>query len=405
MDALLQTKHMKRICILILLIIWGYSVIASTGTPGDSIGVKQLNGESFILYKVGQGETIYSVSRKYGIPYSIIASSNPGIDLNNVKAGQQILVPADTNIPAAVQNTTVVSPSTTGAAMHTHIVEKGETLYRISKNYNVEINALLKTNPEIGRDYAVKTGQKITIPNGYATVATVHADSKSEPEAQVTGNKKNDVVIEKEETNINIETPATDNKKQVKIEDADSKNKSAQTANSTTSAKAIKDEETKENTTVEIKQEAAVSSADKIDLTKNTSIAGDTISNFNYSSTTIDKTKSFAQIFAEYPYMNLTPISEKGVCTWIDGSSSFKIQADRYYALANSSPIGSIVKIRNLMNNRVIYAKVIGTLSAEEVSEKVIVKLSAGASEKLNVLDNRFVVEVIHFEPNTDSSK
>ncbi len=57
------------------------------------------------------------------------------------------------------------------------------------------------------------------------------------------------------------------------------------------------------------------------------------------------------------------------------------------------------------MNNRVIFAKVIGTLTASEVNEKVVIKLSSGAAETLNVLDKRFASEISYYEPAEQGKK
>ena len=111
---------------------------------------------------------------------------------------------------------------------------------------------------------------------------------------------------------------------------------------------------------------------------------------------TADKTKSFAQLYAGYLSTDMIATSEKGVATWIE-NNGIQTANDRFYALHSTAPIGSIVKVRNLMNNRTIYAKVIGSLSESEKQEKVLIKLSAGAAERLNVLDNRFVVEMTYY--------
>ena len=44
----------------------------------------------------------------------------------------------------------------------------------------------------------------------------------------------------------------------------------------------------------------------------------------------------------------------------------------------------------------------IGTLSKEEVNDKVLVKLTSGAAEKLNVLDSRFVSEITYYQVGKD---
>ncbi|MBC8046605.1 MAG: LysM peptidoglycan-binding domain-containing protein [Fimbriimonadaceae bacterium] len=288
MQITLEDKNMKRICLLIILVICALSVFSAPNyAKGDSVGIKNIDGNTYIIYKISGGETAYAVSRKYGIPFSSIAAANPDVDMNGIKAGQDILVPA--------KHHTSVS--------HTETSEvKKETKQEIKK-------AELPIND------------------------VVIDDDKSKAVSEE--------INTEEVSGINVETTAT-------------------------------------NSPVDIQSST---------LPKT------------------DKNKPFSTTFAEYPYNStLVSASDKGVATWIDGSNDLSITNERYYALHNSAPIGSVIKIRNLMNNRTIYAKVIGTLSAGEVNEKVTVKLSAGAAEKLNVLDNRFVVETTYFTVKNSST-
>ncbi len=316
MEVLLQNKNMKRICLLILLVVWAWSLMAA---PIDSVGVKNISGQSFIVYQLSAGETVYAISRKYNVSFQSITEANPGVDMNAIKLGQEILIP----------QINTYTTSTKSANSSFHIVAKGETVYSISKQYSTEVSELQKLNPEI-KDNAIKIGQVLTIPQQPS--ASVQKDYTLVEE-------NSQLIIAKEETNNTTET------------------------------------------LTEIKSEPEIV----------------------YSKP--DKNKSFAQQYAEYQFMDMVTVSEKGVATWIDGSADMQITNGRYYALNNEAPIGSIVKVRNLMNNREIYAKVIGTLSDTEVSDKTLIKLSAGAAEQLNVLDARFVSEISHYEAREEVKK
>src|SRR5689334_1941564 len=107
MEALLQDKNLKRICILILISLWAWSVFGET--PGDSVGLKTFEGKAFIVYQVSAGETAYAVSRKYGIPFKEIAAANPGTDMGALKAGQQIFVPVSASTTSVPQNNSTVN--------------------------------------------------------------------------------------------------------------------------------------------------------------------------------------------------------------------------------------------------------------------------------------------------------
>ena len=82
------------------------------------IPVKDKKGN---VHTVVAGETLYSLARNNGITIQDILDANPGIAENGLKAGQTIVIPVIS--PNAVQ------PDN----MDTHIVQKGETIYKISK--------------------------------------------------------------------------------------------------------------------------------------------------------------------------------------------------------------------------------------------------------------------------------
>ncbi|MBC8172825.1 MAG: LysM peptidoglycan-binding domain-containing protein [Chitinophagales bacterium] len=358
MQITLQDKNMKRICLVIVLAIWALSVFSAPAYhhKGDSVGVKQVDGSAFIIYKVSGGETVYAVSRKYGVPFANIVSANPGVDMNTVKAGQSILVPVPEHPhPGAKKSATEVreeKTNTSQTVISNHTVAKGETMYSISKRYNVPITDLTHLNPEV-KNYEIKEGQQVRIP---------------------VSEKTNPVIVTTKKDDSVIEAVKGERVKEVKEEKEIGLERAEDPVIESTTPK----EETK------IKEETEMTPADR-----------------EISSSTLpvtDKNKPFSETFTEYAYTDgLISAEEKGVATWIEGSNDMSTVNDRFYALHNSAPIGSVIKIRNLMNNRVIYAKVIGNLSSTEINEKVMVKLSAGAAQKLNVLDTRFVVEATYF--------
>ena len=78
---------------------------------------------------VGAGETLYSISRIYGIKVEDLISMN-GIVNNQIKPGQRLLV----------KKTQAESKSVK------HTVQAGETLYSISKRYNVTVASIKAAN-------------------------------------------------------------------------------------------------------------------------------------------------------------------------------------------------------------------------------------------------------------------
>lgn len=131
--------------------------MASTVQPLDSVGIKEVNGKFFILHKVEKGEGLYAIARRYKTSVDEIKNANPEAG-EGLKVGQIILVPFDR--PATKQ------PEPPKEAVILHVVKSGETLYSISRLYNVSVdqikvkNKLSSNNLTVGQELVIK-GEKV----------------------------------------------------------------------------------------------------------------------------------------------------------------------------------------------------------------------------------------------------
>lgn len=99
-------------------------------------------------------ETLYSVSKMYNISVEEIKKANPGLDENTFKIGRTIRIP--------VFNDSVSKNDSYASPFLEHKVVKGETLYSVSKIYDVPVEALLKGNPSLSD--GLKEGMVLSIP-------------------------------------------------------------------------------------------------------------------------------------------------------------------------------------------------------------------------------------------------
>ncbi|WP_339869429.1 LysM peptidoglycan-binding domain-containing protein [uncultured Algoriphagus sp.] len=136
---------------------------------------------------VRPGETLWSISQKYGIKLSALKSKNRIRKDRDLKAGMvlnlqehrkrsedipvvNVANPApvrQASISPAPRNPTVVStpaPQTTASnsSRQTHTVVSGDTLFNISKRYGVTVNQLKDWN-NIGAQNIISIGQKLVI--------------------------------------------------------------------------------------------------------------------------------------------------------------------------------------------------------------------------------------------------
>ncbi|QEE51126.1 LysM peptidoglycan-binding domain-containing protein [Flavobacterium alkalisoli] len=111
-------------------------------------------------HQVAKGETVTDIAKKYKVtPYDIYRL-NPDSQ-NGINEGAILLVPTAGGVP--VKTDVAVSEKSTKIANPIHEVQPKETLYGLSKQYNVSEEDLKKANPEIVTN-GLQIGQKIIIP-------------------------------------------------------------------------------------------------------------------------------------------------------------------------------------------------------------------------------------------------
>ncbi|MCB0501892.1 MAG: LysM peptidoglycan-binding domain-containing protein [Bacteroidetes bacterium] len=71
---------------------------------------------------------------------------------------------------------------------------------------------------------------------------------------------------------------------------------------------------------------------------------------------------------------------------------------DAYYALHKTAPVGSIVKVVNLVNRRSVFVKVLAPLPDIKENENIQIKLSPAATTDLILLDEKSLVEISFYK-------
>jgi membrane-bound lytic murein transglycosylase D len=121
-------------------------------------------GGRAMKHTVQPGQTYYSVSKLYGVTVESLMEANNLTENDKLSIGQTLLV---RNVPAGFPLGQEVLPTpaptrTTPAGLTVyHVVEKGETMFRISKLYNVSIGQIQEWNQL--SDATVKLGQRLRI--------------------------------------------------------------------------------------------------------------------------------------------------------------------------------------------------------------------------------------------------
>ncbi len=129
---------MKRTCALLALLLSCMAVfpIEKSGT------VVYINGAKYYIHTVQPGETLYGLSKTYEVGEQVIVASNPAAAAG-LKAGERLRIPFVTE---AVRPT---SEKKLRKTFRTHEVAKGETLYAISRRYEIPIQTIVADNPAL----------------------------------------------------------------------------------------------------------------------------------------------------------------------------------------------------------------------------------------------------------------
>ncbi len=109
-----------------------------------------INNQKFYLHKVEQGQTLYSICKAYNVSQKDVAKANK-IITSSINSNQILKIPL-------VNKEEKDTPD-----YNYHKVMKSETLYALSKKYNISVEDIIRHNPDA--KYGIKIEQILKIPN------------------------------------------------------------------------------------------------------------------------------------------------------------------------------------------------------------------------------------------------
>lgn len=312
--------------------------------PADSLRLETINGKQFIIHRIEEKETLYAISKRYGVAITAILEHNPTAD-GGLAVGQLLKVPY---VPKTKTSTT-----TSGEVIH--IVAAKETLFSISKLYNVTVDEIKSWNNL--SDNNLSTGQKLTIKKKATAL-----ESKL-PEAKTV---KTTHTVAAKETLFSIARQYTVTVQQLRdwngLTSDDVKVGQILFISQPMNAAEIKPD-VKETVIVrsEVKPQPEI---------KETSIR------ISEKVTGSDEVK------------------EGGLAELIEGTEGNR----KYLALHRTAKVGTILKVRNELNNREVFVRVAGSLPEGAANTNVVIKISKSAYDRLGAIDPRFRVEVTYYK-------
>jgi len=118
---------------------------------------KTISGKDYYVYTVEPGNTAYAISRQFSVSVNDLTEANPGLS-DGLAIGEEVLIPID-----AINKKQARKEEVTAEGVYLmHTVQKKETLFSISKKYDIELNTLMELNPEAAK--SLRKGSIIRVP-------------------------------------------------------------------------------------------------------------------------------------------------------------------------------------------------------------------------------------------------
>ena len=113
--------------------------------------------ENYIFHTIQEGETLYGVSRRYGVNHDLIIEANPGLSQKTFSFGKTIRIPS---VVKQQQTTEIVTRR--GVKEVYYRVPERETQYNICRIFKTTEEELLRLNPELSG--GLRAGMTLRIP-------------------------------------------------------------------------------------------------------------------------------------------------------------------------------------------------------------------------------------------------
>ena len=146
---------MKRLCATLLFAAWGFCALAA---GEKSRTIVYINGAKYYIHAVQPGETLYGLAKLYGVGEKVIVENNPAL-AEGLKSAANIRIPVVAEVSPEKDRK---SERKLRKTFDFHFVTKGETLYAISRQYEIPVKTIIGDNPGIDPTH-LRPGERILI--------------------------------------------------------------------------------------------------------------------------------------------------------------------------------------------------------------------------------------------------
>lgn len=318
----------------------------------DSLRVDEINGKRFVIHEIDQGETLYALSRRYNASVEDISIENK-LKNYSIAVGQILRVPLKEYKISGIL----------------HTVDQGETLYRISKTYDVSVDDLKRWNNLV--DNSISVGQKLSIGSQMPDDAPLYQDELDGSKPV----KEEESIPEETESAASMEVGTT-----YYVQAGESLASIANKFN--VSADSIQYWNNMRSRKVKIGQELVFPfevNMDSIALAEKKPDFKETAYGSKYK---IEEDGGVSKLY------------EEGIAK----ATNKQFNTSKYLALHRTLSVGTVFQVKNLMNNQTIYVRVVGKLPNTGINEGIMIRLTPKAFERLGIIDEKALVGITYFD-------
>lgn len=339
----------------------------------DSLRLEEHDGRYFVIHEVEAKETLYSLSKRYSTEIDSIKNNN---DLRNggIDLGQILMIPVAKPILATEQEVDESGPEI-DTRRKIHVVAAGETLYSLSKRYNVQFselrswNELPDNNLSIGRTLYVGPPIDETDLKAEKVATIVNSVPPTEPDEEPG--------VE-EDPDDEPETEVPEDYYTHYVQSGETLSQLARRFETIPDSLIFWNE--LDNTTLRI--------GDKLLVKK--PIERDSL---NHSNPRARFTSYGSKYWKETTEQD-TLIHEEGIAGTIENI----IETRKYLALHRTLPVGAVMKVVNLMNHESLEVRVVGKLPNTGLNRNLMIRFTDATFKQLGIIDRKSRVEIIYSE-------
>jgi len=304
----------------------------------DSLRTEVIDGKTYIIHRVEQKETLFAISKKYGVALITVVESNPNAS-SGLEPGQLIKVPYSANNRTKTKEGTI------------HKVGQKETLYSISKQYSVTVDEIKMWNNLTSNN--LKLGQELLIKDKVPEKKEVNTHTVTAEETMYSISRKYSITVQQIKDWNQLTSSELKPGQIIFISGPMAQGNSSKDSNTTVDSN-------NNSNSAGVVSTASVSSANVIPVTE--SVVGS------------------------------DEVHETGMALLLDGTEGNR----KYLAHHRTVKPGTIIRVKNNAQRKEVFVRVIGNLSSAESSD-VVLRISKSAFDKLGG-DGKFQVEITYFK-------